>query len=265
MMNQDFAAKIYKNHVESKWIPVKKDVINFLNEIFSFLFPQHCDRFYHSFRDFEYHLYDIERSLYVILETLYRNEHHKSKEIYQLFFAQIPNIYDQVIQDADAMVQGDPAAKDMSEVIATYPGFYAIAVYRIANFFHAQKVDYIPRLLTEIAHEKTGIDIHPGATIGSHICIDHGTGIVVGGTSVIGNHVKIYQGVTLGALSVDKNMAQTKRHPTIQDHVVIYSGATILGGDTVIGHHSVIGGNVWLVNSVPAHSKVYHSEEIILK
>jgi serine O-acetyltransferase len=123
-------------------------------------------------------------------------------------------------------------------------------------------VPIIPRILTEHAHAQTGIDIHPGASIGEHFFIDHGTGIVIGETTHIGNHVKLYQGVTLGALSVEKAMAFTKRHPTVEDHVVIYSGATILGGDTIIGHHSIIGGNVWLTNSVAPNSTVYHKPEI---
>ena len=126
-------------------------------------------------------------------------------------------------------------------------------------------VPVIPRILTEYAHSKTGIDIHPGAEIGEYFFIDHGTGIVIGETTIIGDHVKLYQGVTLGALSIDKNMRNIKRHPTVEDHVVIYAGATILGGETVIGHHCVIGGNVWLTHSIPPGSKVYHNSEIIVK
>ena len=144
-----------------------------------------------------------------------------------------------------------PAAKSREEVIRTYPGFYAVAAYRIAHQLHLLGIQGIPRIITEHAHSKTGIDIHPGAKIGNHFCIDHGTGVVIGETSVIGNHVKIYQGVTLGALSVNKEDATKKRHPTLEDNVVVYAGATILGGGTVIGRGSVIGGNVWLTESVP--------------
>jgi serine O-acetyltransferase len=160
------------------------------------------------------------------------------------------------------MYEGDPAAKSKSEVVRTYPGFYAIAAYRLAHELYRLGVQDIPRVITEHAHSKTGIDIHPAAKIGEHFCIDHGTGIVIGETTIIGNHVKIYQGVTLGALSVDKHDAETKRHPTIEDHVVIYAAATILGGETIIGHDSVIGGNVWLTQSVPAYSKIYYQAKM---
>jgi len=174
----------------------------------------------------------------------------------------MPAIREQIDQDVTAMFEGDPAAKSRSEVIRTYPGFYAIAAYRIAHALHKLGVHGLPRTITEHAHSKTGIDIHPAASVGSHFCIDHGTGVVIGETTVIGNHVKIYQGVTLGALSVSKDDAEKKRHPTIEDHVVLYAGATILGGDTVIGHNSTIGGNVWLTRSVPPHSRVYYQAKM---
>ena len=162
-------------------------------------------------------------------------------------------------------VIGLPAAVDVDEVIRTYPGFLGIAIYRIAHHFHRAGVPVIPRVLTEHAHARTGIDIHPGASIGPSFCIDHGTGIVVGETSEIGRNVKLYQGVTLGALSVQKEMARTKRHPTVEDDVVIYAGATILGGDTVVGRGSVIGGNVWLLHSVPPNSRVYYDPETVIE
>lgn len=167
--------------------------------------------------------------------------------------------------DAQAIFEGDPAARSLEEVIATYPGLFAIAVYRVARAFFEQGVPIFPRMLTELAHQRTGIDIHPGARIGHSFCIDHGTGIVIGETTVIGDRVKLYQGVTLGALSVSKSLAASKRHPTIEDDVVIYANATILGGDTIVGHHSVIGGNVWLIESVPPYSMVYHKGDVIIK
>jgi len=142
--------------------------------------------------------------------------------------------------------------------LRTYPGFYAIAIYRIAHAFYQLRIPLLPRILTEYANEKTSIDIHPGAIIGKRFCIDHGSGVVIGGTSEVGDDVKIYQGVTLGALSVRKDMAEMKRHPTIENDVVIYSGATILGGDTVIGSGSIIGGNVWITKSLPANSRIYY-------
>jgi serine O-acetyltransferase len=174
------------------------------------------------------------------------------------FFEELPQIYEMLWQDAEAGYLGDPAAESVHEVILAYPGFLAIAVHRIAHVFYRLGVGVFPRIMTEYAHEKTGIDIHPGATIGRAFFMDHGTGIVVGETTTIGDNVKIYQGVTLGALSVKKELGKTKRHPTIEDNVVIYSGATILGGNTIIGHNSVIGGNVWLTESVPPHSVVFH-------
>jgi serine O-acetyltransferase len=176
--------------------------------------------------------------------------------------ARIPVIYDVLLTDIQAMVDGDPAATTDYEVIRTYPGFYAMAFYRLAHGLLQEKVPLIPRILTEYAHSKTGIDIHPGATIGPYFFMDHGTGIVIGETCVIGERVKLYQGVTLGALSVAKSMASTKRHPTIEDGAVIYSGATILGGETIVGKDAVIGGNVWLTRSVAPNTKIYHQENL---
>ena len=165
------------------------------------------------------------------------------------------------MKDAEALLAFDPAARSVDEVIVAYPGFYATAVYRLSHQLWEQGVEVLPRLFTEYSHSKTGIDIHPGARIGEAFCIDHGTGIVIGETTEIGNNVKIYQGVTLGALNVSKDNV-AKRHPTIEDSVTIYSGATILGGTTVIGKDSIIGGNVWLTYSVPSNSVVYHKSEV---
>jgi serine O-acetyltransferase len=181
------------------------------------------------------------------------------------FFSVLPSIYKALLRDAHSIYESDPAAKSISEVVVAYPGFYATAVYRLSHQIWQQGLHTLARLLSEYAHSKTGIDIHPAARIGEAFAIDHGTGIVVGETTDIGNNVKIYQGVTLGALSVDKKRASTKRHPTIEDGVVIYSGATILGGETVIGSGSIIGGNVWLTYSVPPNSVVYHKSEIKVK
>ncbi|HMY11392.1 MAG TPA: serine O-acetyltransferase [Turneriella sp.] len=184
---------------------------------------------------------------------------NRAREISSDFFqAQLPVIYEVLWQDAEAAYAGDPAAQNLQEVVLAYPGFYGVAAYRIAHYLHSLAIPTLPRLLSEHAHEKTGIDIHPGAKIGRSFFMDHGTGIVIGGTSVIADNVKIYQGVTLGALSVDKSLASTKRHPTIEEGVVIYAGATILGGDTIIGRNSVIGGNTWIVESVLPYSVVYN-------
>ena len=160
-------------------------------------------------------------------------------------------------KDIDAIYNGDPAAESHEEVVLAYPSFEAIMIYRIAHDLQLKGHSLFARMCASIAHRNTGIDIHPKATIGDSFCIDHGTGIVIGETAIIGHHVKLYQGVTIGALSVSKRQKNTKRHPTIEDHVTIYARTTILGGSTVIGSHSVIGGNVWLTGSVPPNSKVY--------
>jgi serine O-acetyltransferase len=170
-----------------------------------------------------------------------------------------------LLKDARFILESDPAAKSLIEVIAIYPGFFAIYCYRIAHSLEQLSVSLLPRMITEYAHKTTGIDIHPGATIGSPFSIDHGTGIVIGETAIIGNFVKLYQGVTLGALSVDKTKASGKRHPTIEDNVILYAGCTILGGSTVVGRNSIIGGNVWLTESIAPFSVVYHKSEIIVR
>ena len=175
------------------------------------------------------------------------------------FIDALPALHASLTEDARAIMAWDPAAEEVDEVILAYPGFLAIAVHRIAHEFYRMKVPVFPRLLAEWAHARTGIDIHPGALIGRAFAIDHGTGIVIGETSVIGDRVKIYQGVTLGALSVQKGLAGNKRHPTIEDDVVIYAGATILGGTTIVGKRAIIGGNTWITASVPSGSVVVHS------
>ncbi len=174
------------------------------------------------------------------------------------FLRQIPEVRAYLSTDLDAFYDGDPAAENLDEIILAYPGFYAITVYRLAHVLYRLRVPVIPRIMTEYAHGKTGIDINPGATIGRFFFIDHGTGIVIGETTEIGEHVKIYQGVTLGALSTrgGRKLQNKKRHPTIEDNVTIYSGASILGGNTVIGHDSVIGGNVFITSSVAPGTRV---------
>jgi serine O-acetyltransferase len=171
----------------------------------------------------------------------------------------LPGLREMLLLDAEAALDGDPAAHDVEEVILTYPGFEAITVHRIAHFLYQHGVPYVPRAMAEHAHARTGIDIHPGARIGRRFFIDHGTGVVVGETTDIGDDVKLYQGVTLGALSVSRERAGTKRHPTIEEGVVIYAGATVLGGRTVIGREAVIGGNVWITSSVDAGTTVIES------
>lgn len=186
------------------------------------------------------------------------------------FVADLPAILQGLTLDLDAAFNGDPAARDRSEIISSYPGLYAIMVYRLAHRLWEYDVPLLPRLMTEIAHSATGIDIHPGARIGSSFFIDHGTGVVIGETTEVGKEVTLYQGVTLGALNFPRDeegriIRGQKRHPTIGDRVVVYSGATILGGNTVVGEGSVIGGNVWLTESVPAYSRVIAQPKIQLK
>jgi serine O-acetyltransferase len=177
------------------------------------------------------------------------------------FLNDIPSLQALLAKDIVAAYEGDPASKYFDEIIFSYPGLFALTVYRIAHQLHEQGVPLIPRIMTEYAHSVTGIDIHPGVHIGESFFIDHGTGVVIGETAVIGNRVRVYQGVTLGALSLRKDeverLRSKKRHPTIEDDVIIYANATILGGDTVIGARSTIGGNVWLTDSVPPDTNVF--------
>ena len=188
----------------------------------------------------------------------------KANDITIELIKNLPNIREVLHKDIKAAFDGDPAALTTEEILLSYPSINAVSIHRIAHFLYKQDVPIIPRIMSEYAHQLTGIDIHPGATIGEYFFIDHGTGVVIGETATIGEHVKLYQGVTLGAKSfpLDENgnpIKGIKRHPNIEDYVVIYAGATILGGDTVIGHHSEVGGNVWLRNSIPPYTKVYNS------
>ena len=186
-----------------------------------------------------------------------------AKEIVDEFLAALPEVRRLVDTDVQAAYDGDPAATSRMEVVMAYPGLYAVTIHRLAHILYKLKVPIIPRVMSELAHSKTGIDIHPGATIGERFFIDHGTGVVIGETTVIGRNVRLYQGVTLGGLSFEKDsngalVKGLKRHPNIEDNVVIYANATILGGDTTIGHDSEIGGNVWIKESVPPYSRVYN-------
>jgi len=204
---------------------------------------------------------ELKELLYSIKDSLKRTP----EELVESFFERAPEAFEQLVVDAEAIIRYDPASTCVEEIILCYPGFYCISVYRMAHILQQLKVPFLPRVMAEYAHSKTGIDIHPGAKIGSPFFIDHGTGIVIGETAVIGEHVKLYQGVTLGALTVEKSMARTKRHPTIEDHVVIYAGSTILGGDTVIGHHTVVGGNTWITESILPYSVVYRNHRVEIK
>jgi len=239
-------------------IPDKKAVERTIKSIYKLLFP-----FTHFYTDTEIdvNLNDPHNQLLNILTGLT----DKKEKIKHQFFENLENIKKILLDDANFILESDPAATQLIEVIAIYPGFFAIFCYRIANSLSKLSIPLVPRMITEYAHKETGIDIHPSASIGSPFSIDHGTGIVIGETAIIGNNVKLYQGVTLGALSVDKNKASKKRHPTIEDNVILYAGCTILGGQTVVGRNSIIGGNVWLTESIAPFSVVYHKSEVIVR
>ncbi len=252
-------------------IPNRKKIIQIIKDLQSLLFPMSYSRTDHEMGD-EHLLSDIYHALYTQTQIAFTfasggtcpNCADRAEDACRAFLGRLGDIKELLYKDIQAIYEGDPAAGSPEEVLICYPGFYAISIFRLAHELYTLNVPLIPRIMTEYAHEKTGIDIHAGATIGEYFCIDHGTGIVVGETTVIGHHVRLYQGVTLGAksfeLDADGNPVKGgKRHPNIGDHVVIYAGATILGGETYIGDDCVIGGNTWLIRSVPAGSKVYYN------
>ncbi len=260
-MEKAFVTKLYEAHKNCPSCPSPASVSKFYVELLGTLFPDFSALSFNSPREFELHFEKLKLQLDQLLQKN-PNKEIQPDQIANQFFKILPDVHAKLIEDIDAMYEGDPAAKSRGEIVRTYPGFYAVAAYRIAHELHQMGVQDIPRIITEHAHSKTGIDIHPACKIGKHFCIDHGTGVVIGETTVIGNNVKIYQGVTLGALSVNKEDAEKKRHPTIEDNVVIYAGATILGGETVVGHDSIVGGNVWLTRSIPSNSKIYYQAKM---
>ena len=256
-------------HTAPSLIPSRKEIISILKNIQCIMFPDY------------FHLDENDgKSSMQVLSEIYERLKEQIRAAFAFcaecekdydadalsaeMVAEIPRIKEALIKDVQAIYEGDPAARAPEEVILSYPGFYAISIYRIAHEFYIRKIPYIARLMTEFAHEKTGIDIHAGATIGEYFFIDHGTGIVIGETTTIGNHVKIYQGVTLGAKSFELDgdgnpVKGTKRHPDIGDNCVIYANATILGGTTKVGNNCTIGANVWLTHSVPDGETVYYN------
>ena len=259
--------------------PDRDVIIDIIEKLRRVIFPGY-------FRDKNYKYYNAKPNLSVLIEDVMFHLTRQMKLVFQsrgedeaaamehaqeiclAFFSRIPKIRELVQTDLQAAYDGDPAATDMAEIIFSYPGIFAITVYRLAHELHLLNVPMLPRIMTEYAHNITGIDIHPGATIGRFFFIDHGTGIVIGETTVIGENVKIYQGVTLGALSTrgGQSLRGKRRHPTIEDNVTIYAGASILGGDTVIGKGSVIGSNVFITESVaPATSVINKKQELQFK
>jgi serine O-acetyltransferase len=263
------------NHIDYEPIPSMSSVIDIIQRVKDILFPGYFSEEKLDPVNLSYNtgqavsmLFDLlsEQICHSIRHDCFRYDQECSEcseqghKIALQFLRAIPELRKILAMDVSAAFAGDPAAKSYDEIIFSYPGILALMVYRTANRLHALDVPLLPRIMTEYAHSITGIDIHPGAVIGKGFVIDHGTGVVIGETTIIGDNVRIYQGVTLGALSLPKGAGEKfrnkKRHPTIEDDVIIYSGATILGGDTVIGARSVIGGNVWLTQSVPADTKV---------
>lgn len=249
-----------KNLSEERSFLQKKNVENWIENIVTWLFctQQECIDF-ELFKQKQLEFKETLKQFLIQLEVL------SAEQVSQSFFEDLYDIHQVLLSDLDAVLEFDPAAKSRTEVLLAYPGFFAITVHRIAHNLWNKKVGVLPRVISEYAHSKTGIDIHPAAIIGKRFFIDHGTGIVIGETAIIGDDVKIYQGVTLGALSVSKDKAEIKRHPTIEDNVIVYANATILGGKTTIGKGSVIGGNVWITESIPSQSLVYHKSEITVK
>lgn len=261
-MNEDFYLHIYNKQNKIEAVPSNQEIADWAINLMNLLYPERLTSPDYSINEIKRLILKQEKELIRLLNATKACEGCNNEETAGKFFEELPELYRKMNTDISAILNGDPAAQSEFEIIRSYPGFLAIALYRIAHVLLQVAIPIIPRILTEYAHSVTGIDIHPAAKIDEYLFIDHGTGIVIGETTVIGKHVKLYQGVTLGALSVEKFMANTKRHPTIEDHVIIYSGATILGGDTTIGQHCIIGGNVWLTKSVPARSTVYHQSAI---
>ncbi|MDG5765881.1 serine acetyltransferase [Balneolales bacterium ANBcel1] len=255
-MEKKFLQELFDEHRRAESCPSPEQVVAFFNRLLGLLFPEYSNTRYRSIEKLEKLDAGLKREFCDVLKKCSECPGTHVEELAEAFWSELPNIKAGLEHDIQAIYEGDPAAKSRTEVVRTYPGFYAITSYRIAHYLHGKGYRLLSRMITENAHSRTGIDIHPGAKIGQHFCIDHGTGIVIGETTVIGDYVKIYQGVTLGALSVRKEDAAVKRHPTIGDHAVIYAGATILGGETDVGSHSVIGGNVWLTESVPEWTRV---------
>ena len=263
-MSAEFLQKLFDNNNRSQnSLPDKPSAHEFVDGLFEFLFiPKTGVNKKQS--DIDRGWFSLKSHLATLIYDVV-NEGSRSQNIAGQFFTELPDVYDLLQKDAQAFIDNDPAALNIEEVYQAYPGFYAIAIYRISNILWKNDIRVLARLFTEYAHSKTGVDIHPGATIGESFFIDHGTGVVIGETAQIGKNVKLYQGVTVGALNSSKDKRKKQRHPSIEDNVIIYSGATILGGETLIGHDSVIGGNSWVTFSVPPASLVYHKSEVIAR
>jgi serine O-acetyltransferase len=261
-MNDQFYSQIFDKHQQVDDMPSNREITTWALQVIRLLFPEQQRQDFFDPQQVKAEFERLEQQLAVIMNATKACRDCDYVRLAEAFFAQIPELYALLNTDIQAIFNGDPAARSEFEVIRTYPGFFAISFFRLAHALYQHEVPLLPRILTEWVHSKTGIDIHPAAQIGEFFHVDHGTGIVIGESCTIGKNVKLYQGVTLGALSVAKSMAYTKRHPTVEDNVIIYAGATILGGETVIGHDSIIGGNVWLTKSVEPYSTIFHKPAI---
>lgn len=253
-------SQILNENQNKNWVRAidSSKITNWIDDLFKIIFPEKVLETIQIEM-----LLDQNKAYFIAILTEINKDTttEKSRTVAESFYETLPDLYSSMQQDAKAILNTDPAADCIQEIINSYPGFFAIEIYRIANAIASLTTCLLPRILTEYAHSKTGIDIHPNATIGVPFIIDHGTGIVIGETTTIGKHVSIYQGVTLGALQVEKSMQEKKRHPTVEDHVIIYANATILGGSTIIGNHSIIGGNTFITKSVNPYSFVMQSNK----
>ena len=262
-MTKEFLRHLNEGYRKRKYDLDKIKIEKFIDSFFRFLFfleYQRCISQYEINNRLETFKIEFKSILKTVIDDT-----DKIDLTTKIFFDKLPDTYYLLEKDAQFFLDCDPAATHLEEIMVSYPGFHAISFYRFAHTLYKENIPLIPRIWTELAHSKTGIDIHPGANIGESFFIDHGTGIVIGETSQIGNFVKIYQNVTLGALAVSKGIANTKRHPTIEDNVTIYAGATILGGKTTIGKGSTIGGNVWITESIAPFSLVYYKDKTIIR
>lgn len=254
-LDATFLADRFRAHRACGGCPAPDDVAGWLDDVLGFVFPELARRRFEDLDEFRAFGHELGVRLVGLVRDC-PDAAAFAPEVAEGFVGAVAALHARLEEDADATFAGDPAAWDRSEVIRTYPGFYAVAAHRVAHALLGHGARMLARMIAAHAHRNTGVDIHPAARIGRRCCIDHGTGVVIGETAELGDDVKLYQGVTLGGLSVRKEDARTKRHPTIGDRVVLYAGATILGGSTVVGHDSVIGGNVWLTRSVPPFSKL---------
>src|SRR6187399_720673 len=238
-MEKEFYKFIYQQQKETETVPPNEEIATWVNDLICLLFPEKSDINLSSEKEVELRFSDLKSELINLLDATSGCMANGNKEKADSFFSNTPELYRILNTDIEALLAGDPAARTRFEIIRAYPGFYAISFYRIAHALFDLTIPLLPRFITEYAHSKTGIDIHPAAKIGEHFCMDHGTGIVIGETTIIGNHVKIYQGVTLDALSIDKRDAEKKRHPTIEDNIIIYTDTTILEKETIIDHDNM--------------------------